>query len=187
MKISYNSPVILTFSLLCVLVYILNAATSGATLPFFYLHPNFQFNTFDDYTGSLFYTLGHANVEHLTGNLTFLLLLGPILEEKYKAGKLLLMILATTLITALLHKLLFSEVLLGASGLVFMCIILVSFANTKEKTIPVTFILVVALFLGKEIYEGFKDDNISQFAHIIGGICGGAFGFVIKPGQKLMG
>lgn len=181
MRLSYNSPIILTFSLLCVAVHLINLVTEGATYPFFSLNPNFGFNGVSDFSGTFLYTLGHANFQHLISNLTFLLLLGPILEEKYKAKNLLLMILVTTLITALLHKLFFNQILLGASGLVFMCIILASFVNVKQGTIPLTFILIVILFLGKEIYQSFREDNISQFAHIIGGICGGIFGFLMTP------
>ena len=47
-----------------------------------------------------------------------------------------------------------------------------------------TFILVVILFLGKEVIEALGDDNISQFAHIIGGILGGVFGFFLENGGK---
>ncbi|MEO1653978.1 MAG: rhomboid family intramembrane serine protease, partial [Bacteroidota bacterium] len=77
---------------------------------------------------------------------------------------------------------LFNNALLGASGVVFMMILLVSFANARKGTIPLTFILIALLFLGKEIYSAlFTHDNISQFAHIIGGLCGGVFGYVISP------
>lgn len=181
MRISYNAPVILTFSILCTIVYLIDLGTDGILQPFFSLNPSFGFNGVADFTGTFLYTMGHGNLQHLASNLTFMLLLGPILEEKYKAKNLLLMMLITTLVTALLHKLFFSSILIGASGLVFMCIILVSFVNVKERTIPLTFIVVVILFLGKEIYQSLQEDSISQFAHIIGGICGGAFGFIVRP------
>lgn len=186
MKLSYNSPVILTFSLVCVIVYGINLATGGATVPFFSLKPFFNFTNPSHYTGFIFYTTGHANLEHLVGNLTFILLLGPILEEKYKASGILIAMLITTVVTALLHLFFFNSILLGASGIVFMFIVLISFVNVKEGTIPLTFIIVLLLFISKEVWMSFKEDNISQFAHIIGGLCGSVFGFTMKPKKVIV-
>ncbi|HJW29514.1 MAG TPA: rhomboid family intramembrane serine protease, partial [Saprospiraceae bacterium] len=68
-----------------------------------------------------------------------------------------------------------------ASGIVFMLILLVSFTNSKSGEIPVTFILVALLFIGKEVLASLQNDQISQFAHIIGGMCGSIFGFINRP------
>lgn len=186
MRLSYNSPVILTFSLVCVIVYLVNTFSSGATVPFFSLKPFFNFTDITHYSGFILYTTGHANLEHLVGNLTFVLLLGPILEEKYQAGGILLMMLITTVVTALLHLFFFNSILIGASGIVFMFIVLISFVNVKEGTIPLTFIIVLVLFISKEVYMSFKEDNISQFAHIIGGLCGSVFGFTMRPRKVIV-
>ena len=83
-----------------------------------------------------------------------------------------------------LNNLLFNTGLLGASGVVFMLILLSSFTNVKSGNIPLTFILIIFLFMGKEVYTAFSQDNISQFAHILGGICGGVFGFKLIKGVK---
>ncbi|MCE2713300.1 MAG: rhomboid family intramembrane serine protease, partial [Cryomorphaceae bacterium] len=126
------------------------------------------------------YTLGHANLEHLLGNFSIILMLGPILEEAYGTKKLLLMSLLTALITAIFHMMFWEHGLMGASGIVFMFIVLSSLINIKGKEVPLTFILVVFLFLGKEIYNAFSSDTISQFAHITGGIIGVIFGYYHK-------
>nr|HMP30396.1 rhomboid family intramembrane serine protease [Saprospiraceae bacterium] len=123
------------------------------------------------------HVLGHANWGHLLGNMTFILLVGPIVEEKYGSKRLLTMILLTALVTGILNILFFNTGLLGASGVVFMLILLSSFTNVRAGEVPITFILVALLFLGKEIMESLQNDNISQFAHVIGGICGSFFGF----------
>lgn len=148
-----------------------------ATLPFFVVG-----NTLDIQNPVSIFTLfshvlGHANWGHLLGNLTFILLVGPIVEEKYGSKRLLTMILLTALITGLLNVLFFNSGLLGASGVVFMLILLSSFTNVRSGEIPLTFIVVALLFIGKEILDSVQNDNISQFAHIIGGICGSVFGF----------
>ncbi|MBA7616491.1 hypothetical protein ES703_23787 [subsurface metagenome] len=66
-----------------------------------------------------------------------------------------------------------------------MLILLSSFTNIRAGEIPLTFILVVLLFLAKEIITAFTQDNISQFAHIIGGICGSIFGFLLIRGRRI--
>jgi membrane associated rhomboid family serine protease len=183
MRLKFNSPVILGFSLLCVAVYVADKLMAGHLMPYFALghvslaQPVSLITLFT-------HVLGHASLEHLMGNLTFVLLLGPIIEEKYGDGNLLVMILITALVTGLLNVLLFQTGLLGASGVVFMLILLVSFTNTRSGEIPVTFILVALLFVGKEVMQSLQSDQISQFAHIIGGVCGGIFGFTHQPGRR---
>ena len=125
----------------------------------------------------LSHSMGHASTEHLLGNLTFILLLGPIVEEKYGSKNVLFMMLLTSLVTGILNYYFFNTGLLGASGIVFMLILLVSFTNVREGEIPVSFILISVLFLGKELIQSMQSDHISQFAHIIGGVCGSIFGF----------
>ncbi|MBN1463558.1 MAG: rhomboid family intramembrane serine protease, partial [Paludibacteraceae bacterium] len=116
-------------------------------------------------------------------NLMLMLLIGPVLEEKYGSKKMLLMIIITAITTGITHKLLFSSGLWGASGIVFMLIILISFTNLKSGKIPLTFILVLIVYFGKEFVTMTQTDNISQFAHIFGGICGGAYGFIINKNK----
>ncbi len=179
-RLHYNAPVILTFSLLCVILFVVNAATGGAITPFVSLGGKFHFNNWIDYLTLFTHCLGHASTEHLLGNLTFILLLGPVLEEKYGWRSLLIMILFTALITGLLNALFFHDGLWGASGIVFMLVMLISFVNVQAGKIPITFILILVLFIGREVYDSFKEDNISQFAHIIGGLLGSMFGFLGK-------
>jgi len=90
------------------------------------------------------------------------------------------MILITAIITGLLNLAFYNTGLIGASGIAFMLIILSSITNYKNGDIPITFILVMVLYLGKEFMNSTETDNISQFAHIIGGILGSVFGFVIN-------
>ena len=176
-RIRYNSPVILSFSLLSTAIFLLNIILAGNLMPFFTLSPYFNFSSIWWYFSLFTYTLGHANLAHLFGNISFMLLLGPILEEKYGSKAILLMMVFTAFFTAILNNLFFSTGIIGASGIVFMMIILVSFANTKGNDIPLTFILVLVLYLGKEVFNAFEADTTSQFAHILGGLVGAVFGF----------
>ncbi len=176
-QFNYNSPVVLTFSLVCLLVYVLNVTLNWSLLPFVSLDSHFNFNSVTDWVSAIGYTVGHKDFDHLMSNLAFILLLGPVIEEKYGAQRLLIMMLLTAVLTAVLNLVFFSTGLWGASGLVFMMVMLVSFVNVKDGKIPITFILILTIYVGRELYMSFAQDNISQFAHIIGGICGSAFGF----------
>ncbi|MBO4921818.1 MAG: rhomboid family intramembrane serine protease [Lachnospiraceae bacterium] len=178
-KIVLNSPVILTFTAICVVAFVLGELT----------HNNTNAALFSVYRSSLAHPLtyfrffchvfGHASVSHLTGNLMTILILGPMLEERYGGKTLIWTIAVTALITGVAHFILFpNSALMGASGVVFAFILLASFTSFKEKEIPLTFILVAVLYLGQQIYQGiFVEDNISQFTHILGGITGSVIGY----------
>ena len=178
MRVRYNSPVILTYALLCTVVMILSDLTlETITGKYFVVYPQMDFSNPLSYWRLISHIAGHQNWAHLMGNFSFILLIGPILEEKYGSKKLLTMILFTAIITGVLNVLFFTTGLMGASGIVFMFIILSSFTNFKSGDIPLTFILIIALFLTKEFFAALHNDKISQFAHILGGISGSVFGF----------
>jgi membrane associated rhomboid family serine protease len=129
----------------------------------------------------LTHVMGHAHWAHLISNLTLILLIGPMLEERYGSLPLLLMMVITALVTGILNILFFPTGLMGASGIVFMMILLSSFTNFSHGEIPLTFILVLILYLGVQIFSQSNESNISHFAHIIGGLCGSFFGFFRVP------
>jgi membrane associated rhomboid family serine protease len=183
-RIRYNAPVILTFTLMATAVLIVDQIAGGFVESYFVCPPRISPGSFLDYLRLFTYVLGHRNWQHLMSNFAFVLLIGPVLEEKYRSGPILLMLGVTALITGLLNVLLFNTGLMGASGIVFMLILLSSFTNIRSGEIPLTFILVVALFLAKEIINAFSEDNISQFAHILGGFCGSLFGFLFTRRPK---
>ena len=128
------------------------------------------------------HVLGHSNFAHYSGNITLMLVLGPTLEERYGSRTLLKAIVITAFISGLLQWALFpNTALLGASGIVFAFILLASFTSVDEGEIPLTFILVAVLYIGQQIWQGITSaDNISQFAHIIGGIVGSVLGFLLR-------
>lgn len=177
MKIQYNSPVILTFALICTGLRFFEEITgSGLMMNWFALIPERVSHSSSHYPTLISYALGHASIDHLLGNMSLLLLTGPAVEERIGSKQTLLMIVACALISGLVQFFIFKEGLIGASGVVFMFIVLSSFANAKSGVIPLTFILVVLLFLGKEILHSMKQDEVSQFAHIAGGLIGGLYG-----------
>jgi membrane associated rhomboid family serine protease len=185
LKLDYNAPVILTFSLMAVGIHLLNFAIPNLTIQFFAVPGRIALTNPLSYFRLFSHVLGHINWGHLFGNITYILLLGPILEEKYGSIPLLIMIVFTALVTGILNVLFFSTGLLGASGIVFMLIILASIVDVKVGEIPLTFVLVAGIFIGTEILKALSADSISQMAHIVGGGVGALFGFIFTDTQKL--
>ncbi len=177
MRIRYNSPVILTFTLVSTGILFIDSIHGTFIKTFFVAYPQMSFSNPLTYLRIFSHALGHQDWNHLIGNFAFILLIGPILEEKYGSKRILTMMIVAAAVTGVLNSLLFNTGLMGASGIVFMFIILGSFTNFKSGDIPLTFILIIFLFLTREFLDSFQRDNISQFAHITGGICGSVFGF----------
>ena len=92
----------------------------------------------------------------------------------------------TALITGLVNYIFFWNIgLCGASGIVFAFIILASFTGFRNGEIPLSFILVAVIFIGQQIYEGVTvADNISNSAHIVGGLVGAVIGFALNKRKK---
>ena len=184
-KIRYNSPVVLTFALISLVVLILDILTGGKTTGLLFC--TFRTSLLDPlaYVRMFGHVLGHANLQHYIGNMTLILVLGPMLEEKYGSKNLLLAIAITAVVSALVHGLVSDGALLGASGIVFMMIMLSSLTGMKSGTIPLTMILVAIVYIGGEIIDGIvNQDSISQLTHIVGGICGTAIGFALTKKKK---
>ena len=178
-KLRYNSPVILTFTLVAAVVLVIDTlAGRAASNALFTVYPSPDSRNLLTYVRLFTHVIGHANWTHLMSNFSFILLIGPINEEKYGSLRILAMMAVTALVTGLLAALVFRTGLQGASGIVFMLILLGSFTNSRQGEIPLTFILVVLLFLTREVIDAVAvKDNVAQFAHIAGGIVGGMFGF----------
>lgn len=180
-KIQYNSPVILTFSLLSFLALLLGLATSNQSTDLLFSVYKGSFADAFFYIRLFGHVLGHISYQHFFNNFVIILLAGPLLEEKYGSKNMCIMILVTAFVTGIINALFFDVQLLGASGIVFMFILLSSFVNLEKGKIPLTLILCIFIYLGTEIFSGLTvDDNVAHLTHIIGGICGASFGFLMN-------
>lgn len=180
LRISFNSPVVLSFTLICLAAYLLNCLTNGkSNLLLFEVYRSPLTNPLT-YVRMFTHVFGHASWGHLINNMTLLLVIGPLLEEKYGSADLLIVTVTTAFVTGIVHFIFFpGTALLGASGVVFAYILLSSFACIKDGSIPLTFILVAILYIGGQIVDGvFIKDNVSNLTHIIGGIIGAFFGYL---------
>jgi membrane associated rhomboid family serine protease len=185
-RIHYNAPVVLSFALISLGVLILGKLAGGALMN--KLFCVYRSSLADPLTYPRFFlhVLGHSGYEHYIANMLLLLVVGPPLEEKYGSKSLLMAIIATAFISGAVQWAFFpGRGLLGASGIVFMMIAIASLAGMRGGSIPLTLILVAALYLGREVLDGAtKADNISQVTHIIGGVCGAAIGYALAGKRK---
>ncbi len=182
---SFNSPIILTFAIACVIIQLINTITGDAANRLLFSVGRRGLTNPLAYLNCVFHVLGHSGWQHLLNNMMYLLLIGPILEEKYGSVNILIVILATAVITGLLTLIAFPHVVLcGASGVVFAMILLTSITQYTDHTIPITFVLVAIMYLGSEIYNGiFVADDTSQMAHILGGVVGSILGFIMNKNK----
>ena len=180
--ITLNAPVVLVFVFICFIVTLIGVLTKGKSTELLFM--TYHSSLLNPLTYLRFFThvFGHSGWEHFINNAMYLLILGPMLEEKHGSATLAEIIAITAVITGILSYIFFPSVALcGASGVVFAFIILASFTGFKEGEIPLTFILVAILYIGGQMIQGLTvRDNISQMGHIIGGLVGAAVGFLLN-------
>ena len=162
-KLDYNSPVILTYLIISLIAGILNTITRGKTNKVFT------------------HCIGHQDYNHFMHNFLFILLIGPMIEEKYGSYLLIIMFLITSLFISLFNIIFNNYRITGASGNVYMLIVLSSFSNITEGKIPVTLILILIFYILSEVKNSITEGNktIYHDGHLIGAFCGILFGFIL--------
>ena len=180
--ISFNAPVTLGFCAVCVIAMVLHGLTGGASTKAVF--SVYQASLLDPLTWvrCIGHVFGHIGWDHLIGNLIYILLLGPMIEEKYGAASTAIIILVTAAVTGIIAMIFFSHVmLLGSSCVVFAFVLVGSITAKEDRKIPVTFILAAVLFIGRQVWQAATlEDSISQMSHVFGGITGSVLGFTLK-------
>lgn len=185
-KITFNAPVVLGFAAICFIATLLNYLTNGKSNQMIFMTYHSSLMSPLTYLRLFAHVFGHDGWQHFIGNMAYILLLGPMLEEKHGPMKIIEVIAVTALVTGVINYVFFwNTALCGASGVVFAFILMASFTSFREGEIPITFILVAAIYLGQQVYDGVVlDDNISNMAHVVGGIVGGILGFSLNKRSK---
>lgn len=185
-KITFNAPMTLGFVGICFVVTMIGIITSGGSTRLLFMTYHSSLANPLTYLRFFTHVFGHAGWSHFIGNASYLLLLGPMLEEKHGSKELLEVIVITAFVPALINYIFFPHIgLLGASGVVFAFILLASFTGFEEGEIPLTFILVTVIFIGQQVYEGIAyKDNISHMGHIVGGMLGAVSGYGLNKKSR---
>lgn len=186
LKITFNAPITLGFVMICFIATLLGVISNGRITQTLFMTYHSSLTNPMTYLRFITHIFGHSGWSHFIGNASYLLLLGPMLEEKYGSKVLLEVMCITAVVTGVVNYIFFWNVgLCGASGVVFAFIILASFTGFKEGEIPLTFILVAVIFIGQQVYEGIAvQDNISNMAHIVGGIVGSVTGYWLNRQKR---
>ncbi len=184
--ITFNSPIVLGLVFACFAVTLFGSMSGGRITKALFMTYHSSLKNPMTYVRFFTYVLGHSGWDHFVGNASYLLLLGPMLEEKYGAKALGEIILITALSTALINYIFFPAVALcGASGIVFAFIVLASFTGFKNGEIPLTFVLVAVIYIGQQVVLGIAvTDNVSNMAHIVGGVIGSIVGYMLNVQNK---
>lgn len=181
-QFDYNSKVILSYFFISMIAWIINGITAGETNKL--LFSSYRSSPFNPLTYIRMFThsIGHQNLDHLINNFLIILLIGPMIEEKYGSINLLIMFLITAFVTALYNIIFKNYKICGASDNVYMLIMLSSFSNITEGKIPLTLILITLFYITKEIKNSIFEGNkkVSHISHVLGAICGLIFGFYFK-------
>ena len=186
LRLRYNSPVVLTFALISLATLLADDVTGGESRRLLFSVYSFPPDQPLGYVRLVTHVLGHSSWEHYTGNITLMLVIGPTLEHRYGSNTIFLCIVFTAVVTGLAQCLLFPGVALcGASGIVFMMILLASMGGSRGGGIPLTMVVVAIFYLGSEISAAISvRDNISQLSHILGGLCGAGIGFYLASKER---
>lgn len=181
-EISFNSPAMLGLLFLCFLVTLAGEITKLDTTKQLFMVYHSSPSDPLTYVRLFSHVLGHLGWPHFIGNASYLLLLGPMLEQRYGWKVIMEITLVTALVTGLIQYFAFPNIALcGASGIVFACIMLSSFTEFSDHEIPVTFILVGIVYLGQQVYDAIMvDNNVSNMAHIVGGLLGAIIGYELN-------
>ncbi|GKY96315.1 hypothetical protein MPSEU_000591200 [Mayamaea pseudoterrestris] len=138
---------------------------------------------------SLFtHVLAHSDYNHLRGNMMNLLLVGPSVEHEFGSKNLIKIIVVVAISSALAHIFVgrtYSHQL-GASGVVFACILLNSLVAASAGKIPMSFVITFVMYIGDELWRFFfSGDTVSHHAHLVGGMVGALAGFQIHQDRTM--
>ena len=176
----YNSKVILTYFFICLITLAINKLSDGKSNKLLFSTERASLLNPLTYVRLFTHVLGHENFNHLKNNFLYILLVGPMIEEKYGSITLLKMILITAGVTGIINFILGDKRILGASGIAFMLILLSSLVNFKKGLIPLTFVLICLFFIISELKDSLvKKDRVSHLSHLLGAICGFIYGFYL--------
>ena len=175
----YNSPVIISYLIISIIAWLLNCITGGKSNKL--LFTSYRSSPFNPLTYIRLFThsIGHVDLSHLIHNFLFILLIGPMIEEKYGSINLLVMLLITSLVIGLFNTIFSNYSITGASGNVYMLIVLSSFSNISEGKIPITLVLILIFYVISEFQDRLIEGNKKTYhtGHLLGALCGIGFGF----------
>ena len=88
LKITFNAPVTLGFVIMCFVATLLGVISSGKITQIIFMTYHSSLMSPLTYLRLFTHVFGHDGWQHFIGNMAYILLLGPMLEEKHGPMKL---------------------------------------------------------------------------------------------------
>ena len=185
----FDSPVTISFSLLSVLLFVLNCLAIKGTLDVKILSSPttsagpipFMATQISSYLRLFLYAFGSQNFVGLLSNLLFLLMLGPVMEERYGSLVIGIMMAVSVLFSGVLNTCFCETSLQGCMPIIFMMIFLNSFMSFSKKKIPVSFLVIFVFYIAREVSGKTFSEIVGLIICITGGLCGSLFAFLTSP------
>ena len=106
-RITFNSPVILAFVFISFGAMAANYLTMGLSNQLLFTTYHSSLASPLTYVRFFTHVLGHTGWDHFIGNMSYILLLGPMLEEKYGSAKIIEVIGITAVVTGIFNYIVF--------------------------------------------------------------------------------
>ena len=171
-KFEYDSPLTLSFVLICAVIFVFDALVLKLKLiPLMLTCPGakegfppelmqlfakstaaFDFANPLHYLGMILHIFGNASFPQLFVNSLIILILGTILEERYGSSVLALMIAISALVSGVLNACISPLPVSGATSVAFMMIILASLMTLTKRKVLCTWLLAFILYFAYRLY-----------------------------------
>ena len=189
LKFQYDSPVMLTFAFIALIIFILDTfAFKGKLKEVWLVTPTatggqfpFAFSDFRSILRLFLHIFGYEDSPVLFCNLIFILLLGLQMEERYGSVIIGIMIFVSALFSGVLNACFCQNAVCGAEPVVFMLILLWTMMHLSRSKLSASAIAVIALFICMEIFRKNPNGVVGVAIVAAGGLCGSLFAFLASP------
>ena len=189
LKFEYDSPVMLTFAFLTLIIFILDTfAFKGKLKDAWLFTPTaaggafpFAFSDFRSILRLFIHVFGYGESSVLICNLIFILLLGPAMEERYGSVIIGIMIFVSALFSGVLNACFCQNAVCGAEPVVFMLILLWTMMQLSRSKVSASAVAVIALFVAMLVFRKNPNGVVGVVITAAGGLCGSLFAFLTSP------
>ena len=189
LKFQYDSPVMLTFAFITLIIFVLDTfALKGKLKEVWLVTPTaaggqfpFAFSDFRSIIRLFIHVFGYDQSSVLVCNLIFILLLGPQMEDRYGSVIIGIMIFVSALFSGVLNACFCTNAVSGSEPVVFMLILLWTMMQLSRSNISASAIAVIALFITMLVFQKNPNGVVGVVIVAAGGLCGSLFAFLASP------
>ena len=189
LKFVYDAPVMLSFVLAVLVIFMLDTFVFKGTLAEkWLLSPTaaegslpFAFSDFTSILRLFLHVLGGRDIPFLICNLIFILLLGPQMEERYGSVIIGIMIFVAALFSGVLNACFCKVPVSGSEPVVFMLILLCAMMHLSRSKVSASALAVIILFAVMLVLRKNPNGTAGVLITLAGGLCGSLFAFLTSP------